>query len=201
MVGDQSALRVISSVSVIVSFYFTLKTYLFYFIYSFLQNTYINLFILHIYSIKYLFFYYFLLFLYSLPLFLFGRIHYPFSHIPNTTKKTLMWMFILLGLNVHISILFLFYTILHLLILWPKNQILGHRYSSCPTTVLWHNNIESEHARRLLNFIFDRTNGNSNLDTSWIFGNLTTSFSTRIIFRIPTSTFATQILLFLICFE
>ena len=93
MVGDQSALRVISSVSVIVSFYFTLKTYFFYFIYSFLQNTYINLFILHIYSIKYSFFYYFLLFLYSLPLFLFGRIHYPFSHIPNTTKKTLMWMF------------------------------------------------------------------------------------------------------------
>ena len=55
------------------SFYFAKKSYFFYFIHSFLQNTHINLSILHIYSIKYSFFYKFLLFSPS-PL---------FSHKPN----------------------------------------------------------------------------------------------------------------------
>ena len=44
------------------------KLTFFYFIYLFLQNTHISLFILHIYSIKYSFFYNFLLFPPSLPL-------------------------------------------------------------------------------------------------------------------------------------
>ena len=53
--------------------YFTQKSYFFYFINSFLQNTHISLFILHIYSIKYTFFYNCLLFSPSLL----------FSHKPN----------------------------------------------------------------------------------------------------------------------
>ena len=44
------------------------KTYFFYFTHSILQNTHISLSILHIYSIKYLIFYNFLLFFSSLPL-------------------------------------------------------------------------------------------------------------------------------------
>ena len=44
------------------------KIYFFYFIYLFLQNTHISLSILHIYSIKYLLFYHFLLFTPLLPL-------------------------------------------------------------------------------------------------------------------------------------
>ena len=55
------------------SFFFAQKSYFFYFTHSFLQNTHISLSILHIYSIKYSFFYNFLLFSLS-PL---------FSHRPN----------------------------------------------------------------------------------------------------------------------
>ena len=47
--------------------YFAQKNYFFYFIHQFLQNTYISLSILHIYSIKYSFFCNFLLFPHSLP--------------------------------------------------------------------------------------------------------------------------------------
>ena len=47
--------------------YFAQKTYFFYFTHPILQNTHISLSILHIYSIKYSFFYHFLLFS-SLPL-------------------------------------------------------------------------------------------------------------------------------------
>ena len=50
------------------SIYFAQKNYFFYFTHQFLQNTHISLFILHIYSIKYSFFYNFLLFPHSLPL-------------------------------------------------------------------------------------------------------------------------------------
>ena len=46
----------------------TKKNYFFYFTNPFLQNTHISLSILHIYSIKYSFFYNFLLFPHSLPL-------------------------------------------------------------------------------------------------------------------------------------
>ena len=46
------------------------KNYFFYFTHPFLQNTHISPFILHNYSIKYSFFYNFLLFPHSLPLFL-----------------------------------------------------------------------------------------------------------------------------------
>ena len=55
------------------SFFFAQKSYFFYFTHSFLQDTYISLSILHIYSIKYSFFYNFLLFSLSLL----------FSHRPN----------------------------------------------------------------------------------------------------------------------
>ena len=54
----------------------TKKTYFFYFTHPILQNTHINLSVLHIYSIKYSFFYNFLLFSPSLPL----------SHRPNNTN-------------------------------------------------------------------------------------------------------------------
>ena len=47
--------------------YFAQKNYFFYFIHQFLQNTYISLSILHIYSIKYSFFYNFLYFLTHYP--------------------------------------------------------------------------------------------------------------------------------------
>ena len=50
------------------SLFCTKKNYFFYFTHLFLQNTYINQSILHIYSIKYSFFYNFLLFPHSLPL-------------------------------------------------------------------------------------------------------------------------------------
>ena len=50
------------------SIYFAQKNYFFYFTHSFLQNTHISLSILHIYSIKYSFFYHLLLFSHSLPL-------------------------------------------------------------------------------------------------------------------------------------
>ena len=66
-------LRAISSVDANLSSILHKKSYFLYFTHSFLQNTCISLSILHIYSIKYSFFYLFLLFSLS-PL---------FSHRPN----------------------------------------------------------------------------------------------------------------------
>ena len=60
------------------------KIYFFYFTHPFLQNTHISLSILHIYSIKYSFFYNFLLFSPSLPLSLTNP---TLSHRPNTQRK------------------------------------------------------------------------------------------------------------------
>ena len=65
--------RAITSVGVNFPSILHKKSYFFYFTHSFLQNTHISLSILHIYSIKYSFFYNFLLFS-PLPL---------FSHKPN----------------------------------------------------------------------------------------------------------------------
>ena len=56
------------------------KTTFFYFTHQFLQNTHISLSILHIYSIKYSFFYNFLLFPHSLPLSL------TYLTLPKNTK-------------------------------------------------------------------------------------------------------------------
>ena len=66
------------------SFYFAKKNYFFYFTYQFLQNTHISLSILHIYLIKYSFFYNFLLFSSSLPLSLTDP---TLSYRPNTQRK------------------------------------------------------------------------------------------------------------------
>ena len=80
-------LRAITSVGVNFPSILHQKNYFFYFTHSFLQNTHINLSILHIYSIKYSFFYNFLLFSHSLPLSLTNPttiiITTPLSHRPN----------------------------------------------------------------------------------------------------------------------
>ena len=59
---------------------FCTKNYFFYFIHKFLQNTHINLSIVHIYLIKYSFFYNFFFIISSLTTLL--------SHKPNTTENT-----------------------------------------------------------------------------------------------------------------
>ena len=111
---------------------FCTKNYFFYFTHQFLQNTHISLSILHIYSIKYSFFYNFLLFPHLLPLSL------TYLTLPKNTKilnvrDTVIvhiymvivalvhlctvlhhWCGCFLGQNMHTSTLFLFYTILHL---------------------------------------------------------------------------------------
>ena len=100
-----------ASVSVKVFFYFTLKIYFFYIIHQFLQNTHVTLSILHIYSIKYSFFYNFLLFPHSLPL----SLTYPI--LQKKILKYYMHNFTPIdvgvfnfGQNMHISTLFIFCT-------------------------------------------------------------------------------------------
>ena len=65
------------------SIYFAQKNYFFYFTHSFLQNTHISLFILHIYSIKYSLFYHLLLFSHLLPLSLSLRPNHHHHHYPS----------------------------------------------------------------------------------------------------------------------
>ena len=65
---------------------FTLKTYFFYFTHPFLQNTHISLSILHIYLIKYSFFYNFLLLSLIAPLS--HRPTLPHRPKPNTLSQT-----------------------------------------------------------------------------------------------------------------
>ena len=62
-------------------FYTQKKIYFFYFAHLFLQNTHISLSILYIYSIKYSFFYNFLLFSPLSPLSLTDPIRNPFNHL------------------------------------------------------------------------------------------------------------------------
>ena len=79
-------LRSITSVGVNFPSILHQKNYFFYFTYSFLQNTHINLSILHIYSIKYSFFYNFLLFS---PSSLFSHKPNPKGPKPISLKTTL----------------------------------------------------------------------------------------------------------------
>ena len=62
------------------------KNYFFYFTHQFLQNTHISLSILHIYSIKYSLFYYFLLFSHSLPLSL-SQTQAPSSSLSRSANR------------------------------------------------------------------------------------------------------------------
>ena len=64
------------------------KTYFFYFTNSLLQNTHINLFILHVYSIKYSLFYNFLFFTPSLPLSLSQTHGYHHHHHHHPAKSS-----------------------------------------------------------------------------------------------------------------